>query len=62
MQLCDNDHTEVCYEGRTCPVCAMRKDQDTTIADLQRKIRDLEERLVEQALELPAFTRSADNC
>ena len=48
LNLCDDGHEEICFEGRICPVCASKKEID----DLQReteelrdKIRELEEEL-----------------
>ena len=26
MNLCSNEHQEVCYEGRVCPLCEMRDE------------------------------------
>jgi hypothetical protein len=56
VNLCSDDHEEVCYEGRRCPVCDMRSDKDSEIAalakvndiqlddiyDLQSRIKELE--------------------
>ncbi len=28
MNLCSDSHDEVCYEGRTCPLCAKQKEID----------------------------------
>lgn len=41
MYLCSDDHEEVCYEGRNCPVCEKIKE----ISDLEDKIYDLTEQV-----------------
>ena len=41
MNLCSDDHEEVCYEGRKCPVCEVRDE-------LRHEIESLSE-LLEQA-------------
>lgn len=39
MNLCSDNHDEVCYEGRTCPACAVAAEKDKEIADLERTNR-----------------------
>jgi hypothetical protein len=41
MNLCSDNHDEVCYEGRKCPVCDMREDLQSSIDDLQKEIEEL---------------------
>lgn len=44
MNLCSDDHEEVCYEVKNCPVCEERQKTakaDGTIEDLRAKISDL---------------------
>jgi hypothetical protein len=41
MNLCSDNHDEVCYEGRKCPVCDMREDLQGSIDDLQKEIEEL---------------------
>ena len=46
MNLCDDGHAEVCYEGRNCPVCDAREEIDRyqrDIEDLWEAIRELKE-------------------
>jgi len=45
MNLCDNQHDEICYDGRLCPVCDLRDDLEQTIAELNQKIDELEAEL-----------------
>jgi hypothetical protein len=33
MNLCSNDHEEVCYEGHKCPACEMRDRRDEAITE-----------------------------
>jgi len=42
MNICSDDHDEVCYEGRTCPVCYIKEDLQTEITELQKVNSDLE--------------------
>lgn len=44
MNLCSDDHDEVCYEGRKCPACEKEKERaslEGEIANLNDKIDDL---------------------
>lgn len=43
MNLCSDKHDEVCYEGRTCPVCDLRSDKDDEIERLTQKVKEEEE-------------------
>lgn len=59
MNLCSDDHEEVCYEGRSCPACDVAKEKDReiknlkktngdqldTIHDLEREVESLKEQL-----------------
>lgn len=54
MNLCSDNHEEVCFEGRKCPVCetVSQKDReiemrDGTISELESKISNLEEQVSE---------------
>jgi predicted nucleic acid-binding Zn-ribbon protein len=39
MNLCSDDHDEVCYESNTCPVC----DQMSKVKDLEGQVDSLED-------------------
>lgn len=41
MDLCNNEHIQVCFEGRSCPVC----DKMAEIDDLEDQIADLNSEL-----------------
>jgi len=43
MELCSDGHEEVCFEGRTCPVC----EEMDEIKRLEREIKDLENEVKE---------------
>jgi len=48
MTLCDNNHVEICFESRKCPLCEMRDDKDGEINLLNAKIEDLEQQLEDE--------------
>lgn len=41
MNICSNEHDEVCYEGHTCPACELRDNLNSEIEDLKAQIKDL---------------------
>lgn len=41
MTLCDDGHQEVCFEGRTCPACALVQEK----LNLEQEIQDLKNQL-----------------
>ncbi len=43
MNLCDDKHEEICFEGRDCPMCILINEKDNEIRDLQKEIKELEE-------------------
>lgn len=52
MELCSYNHDEVCFEGRTCPVCDAVSNSDReqeslaeTIASLRVEIESLKDEL-----------------
>lgn len=55
MNLCSDEHDEICFEGRKCPLCSIRSDlkdtiasRETTIDELKEKIDQLEGEIAEQ--------------
>ena len=42
MELCVDNHQEICYEGRLCPLCDIREDLKGEISDLEKKISEME--------------------
>lgn len=42
MNLCNDGHEEVCYEGRECPVCEVTNEKNREIEDLEHKVAELE--------------------
>jgi len=45
MQLCSDNHQEVVFECRKCPVCALRDEVAQEISYLERKHEDEIQRL-----------------
>lgn len=43
MNLCNDGHEEICYEGRNCPVCESKKEIDR----LERETEDLRDEIKE---------------
>ena len=37
MNLCNDNHEEVCFEGRDCPACEIRNDLQAQIDELKNK-------------------------
>jgi predicted RNase H-like nuclease (RuvC/YqgF family) len=48
MNLCSDNHDEVCFESRSCPVCELISDENTKIESLEEQIQELKQKL-EQA-------------
>lgn len=47
MNLCNNDHDEVCYEGHVCPMCEKikgLKELEEEIDSLKDEIQELGDR------------------
>ncbi len=42
MNLCSDDHDEVCYEGRACPCCNIKEYADRRIAKLESELESAE--------------------
>lgn len=47
MNLCDDGHREVCFEGRDCPACEKIDELNEEIKDLEKEVESLENRLEE---------------
>ncbi len=43
MNLCSENHDEICYVGRNCPLCQMQDEKNTEIAKLEKENKDLQE-------------------
>jgi len=41
MRLCEDKHEEVCYEGRDCPVCAVRVEMQEQIDELVAEVKNV---------------------
>ena len=43
LNLCQQDHEEVCYEGRYCPACAIVervRELEVELADVHRELEN----------------------
>ena len=47
MNLCDNNHDEVCFDGRHCPACAVGEEKDREMSGLLDRISALENQIGE---------------
>ena len=47
MNLCSDNHEEVCYEDRFCPACRIRDEKDKEIEKLESAIDDLKSELAD---------------
>ena len=47
MNLCSQDHHEVCYEGPKCPACEVFQDKEGDIQGLRDEVEDLNGRIEE---------------
>ena len=48
MELCSHNHEEVCFSGRSCPVCQLLDDHANEIAELKGKIETFERQVEEE--------------
>ena len=48
MNLCDDGHDEICYDGRNCPFCEMMASKDATIDELFSRVSELETQVKSQ--------------
>lgn len=58
MNLCNDQHDEIVYEGRNCPLCAAldyNKELDETVADLKNKLEAAESDLNNTEADLAAL-------
>lgn len=42
MELCSNDHDEICYEGSRCPVCDLVQEIVEKKEEIERLEKDIE--------------------
>ena len=50
MNICDDNHEEVCYSGRNCPACKALEDVTSIEADLdsaEARIETLQDKIAE---------------
>jgi len=52
MNLCSDNHEEICYEGRHCPCCWIIEEKqqlESEITKLKSSIAELEQQIEENA-------------
>jgi hypothetical protein len=42
MELCNDGHDEICFEGRNCPLCKAIEETDAEIKRLKEEIEEWE--------------------
>ena len=47
MNLCSDDHEEICFESRKCPMCELKMSFKEENDELQAEIDDLKKQLSE---------------
>lgn len=47
MELCNDGHDEVCFDGRMCPACDNIEDLNGAIESLEKEVKDLEKQVAE---------------
>lgn len=52
MNLCSEDHDEICYAGRDCPCCKIIENKDQEISDLDDEVTDLKSQVAALESEL----------
>lgn len=45
MNLCDNGHEEVCFDGRHCPMCSMIEAYEDSIENLNKEVQAVSKEL-----------------
>lgn len=51
MNLCSDNHEEICFEGRVCPACDIAKERDEAqdeLAKAEKQIDELQSQLDSQ--------------
>ena len=47
MTLCNDNHEEICYESRHCPLCSVISDKDDEISSLRTRVEELKDHITE---------------
>jgi len=47
MEMCDRGHGEVCYDGPSCPACALLYEMDEKLGAKRARIETLEDRVLQ---------------
>jgi len=53
MNLCSDEHQEICFEGRTCPLCESLEAHDADVTSLDNRLDEAKETIenLEQQIE-----------
>ena len=49
MNICSENHDEICFEGRTCPACFKIEEILKDLEDARARILELEELIEKEA-------------
>lgn len=47
MNLCSDNHEEICFESRKCPMCAQKEEHEEAIREMDRKLEKATEEISE---------------
>lgn len=61
MNLCSDEHDEICYEGRKCPACAVIKEKQEEIDSLEAQVEKLEDKVGDLEGEVRDLNRQLDD-
>ncbi len=45
MNLCSDNHQEICYEGRDCPLCAEKGSHESDVEGYERDVATLKDEI-----------------
>lgn len=45
LNLCDDQHQEICFDGVYCPMCALSKEKDEALRELHEELDEIKSRL-----------------
>lgn len=53
MNLCSDNHQEICYEGRICPLCTALENHDVDVTSLDNRLNEARQTIeaLEQTIE-----------
>lgn len=53
MNLCSDNHTEICFEGRNCPLCTALENHEVDVTSLDNRLYEAKQTIeaLEQTIE-----------